>query len=373
MKLGLGLIIIVVGQLMFLCFFLFSTKQGKLLSNRLLGTFFLLLALNLIDLLLKYNGYDSYYRSLALVDDAFVLLYGPLIYLYSYSVIYKDVHWKTSWWWHFVPFVLLAGFMLLAQNLQPQEVQTQLLEDIEQGALPQIILVLMSLTFLHPLIYLMICFRMLRRYRLAIRQRFSNVSSIDLKWLDFTLWSVLLLLLIAALHAAAPAVLTRSYVYLSLLLMIIWLLFFVNRWLWKALKYSGLFEGIARGPDEKYQGSTLSIQERERLASALELHLQQDKPYLDSDLTIDQLAQSVNVTPKILSQVINQSYGKHFFEWINEYRIREAQKMLIERPQATVLEILYQCGYNSKSSFNNFFKRITGTTPSKFRAQQKNP
>ncbi|MDH3708703.1 MAG: helix-turn-helix domain-containing protein [Cyclobacteriaceae bacterium] len=369
-KLGLVLLIVVIGQLTFLCFFLFTSKQGKVLSNRILGIFFLLLAVNLIDLLLKFNGYDSFYRPLALVDDAFVLLYGPLIFLYSYTIIYKDVKWINRWWWHFVPFILLAFFMLLIQNLHPVSQQTQMLEDIDQFRLPKAIFLAMSLTYLHPLIYLLWSYRLLSQYRQSIRAQFSNIGTIDLKWLGFTLNSVLFLMVVAILHALAPVIFQTDFARLSLLVLIIWLLFFVNRWLLKALKHSELFEGIAALPKVKYRGSRLSEDEGGKLRLALERYLEDKKPYLDADLSIDQLANQMGTSAKKLSQVINQSYGQRFYEWVNGHRIAEAKELLVSQPDRTVLEILYQCGYNSKSSFNTFFKKYTGTTPTAFRVKK---
>lgn len=370
-KLGLALLIVVIGQLSFLCFFLFTSKQGKILSNRLLGLFFLLLALNLIDLLLKMNGYDSFYRPFALVDDAFVLLYGPLIYFYTFTIIHKDHKWKGQWAWHFVPFMLLAGYLILVQNLNPVVQQEQLLQDIEQFRLPKGIFLAMALTYLHPFIYLLLSYRLLYRYRQFIRQQFSNISAVDLRWLGFTLNSVLFLMLIAVLHALAPVIFETDFARLSLLILIIWLLFFINRLLLKALKYSELFDGLAVQPKAKYQGSSMTIDEIEDLKQQLESYLEERKPYLEADLSIDQLAGEIHTTPKKLSQLLNQSYGKRFYEWVNEYRIAEAQKMLLDQPDATILEVLYQCGYNSKSSFNTFFKKITGTTPTAFRSKQK--
>ncbi len=77
----------------------------------------------------------------------------------------------------------------------------------------------------------------------------------------------------------------------------------------------------------------------------------------------------MKLRPKLLSQAINEGLGKNFFEFINRYRIEEAKRLLTDPAdkKITVLEVLYQVGFNSKSSFNTVFKKQTGLTPSEFK------
>ena len=87
------------------------------------------------------------------------------------------------------------------------------------------------------------------------------------------------------------------------------------------------------------------------------------------ELTLDQLAGQLSMKAKLLSQVINEVLGQNFFDFINRYRIQEARRLLTNPvdPKVTVLEILYEVGFNSKSSFNTLFKKYTGLTPTEFR------
>ena len=77
----------------------------------------------------------------------------------------------------------------------------------------------------------------------------------------------------------------------------------------------------------------------------------------------------MEVRPKVLSQVINESLHQSFFDFVNRYRIEEAKQQLThpEDEAITILEILYNSGFNSKSSFNTLFKKYTGLTPTEFR------
>jgi AraC-like DNA-binding protein len=95
--------------------------------------------------------------------------------------------------------------------------------------------------------------------------------------------------------------------------------------------------------------------------------METEKPYLDDALTLQKLAEKISIPEKQLSILINQSAGKHFFDFINEFRINYAKTLLKEQPQLTVLEVLYEAGFNSKSSFYTAFKKETGITPTDYR------
>ncbi len=116
-------------------------------------------------------------------------------------------------------------------------------------------------------------------------------------------------------------------------------------------------------------GAIIADKEKSRLVDKLQQHMQAHKPYMQPDLTLDELAGQLSVKPKLLSQSINEILQQNFFEFINYYRIEEA-KRLLTRPKdkkITVLEVMYEVGFNSKSSFNTLFKKLTGLTPSEFK------
>jgi len=100
-------------------------------------------------------------------------------------------------------------------------------------------------------------------------------------------------------------------------------------------------------------------------------HLSKNKPFLEPDLTLNELAEQMQISSRQLSTLINIELGKSFFDLINGYRIEEAKRILKESQDSklTVLEVMYDVGFNSKSSFNTAFKKYTGTTPTAFKAQ----
>jgi AraC-like DNA-binding protein len=82
------------------------------------------------------------------------------------------------------------------------------------------------------------------------------------------------------------------------------------------------------------------------------------------------LAKKIKIHPNYLSQVINEKQGKTFFEYINTLRVEEFKRLvaLPESKQFTIMSLAYDCGFNSKSSFNKNFKKVTGQSPSEYLA-----
>ncbi|WP_412545921.1 helix-turn-helix domain-containing protein [Maricaulis sp. MIT060901] len=102
---------------------------------------------------------------------------------------------------------------------------------------------------------------------------------------------------------------------------------------------------------------------------SLRVRVESEQVYLDPDLNLERLAFLVAMTPREVSELLNQSAGMHFFDFINGYRVRHAQDLLERYPQHTILQILTDSGFNSKSSFNTAFKKQTGMTPSAYRSK----
>lgn len=120
---------------------------------------------------------------------------------------------------------------------------------------------------------------------------------------------------------------------------------------------------------EKYGSNRLSPEKAQQYLKMIQASIIQDQRYLQPDLSIQEVADSLKVSTKVVSQVINEQLKLNFSTFINGYRIAEAQRRLrseIYRPY-TIASIAYDCGFNSISSFNTTFKSITKQTPSQFR------
>jgi ligand-binding sensor domain-containing protein/AraC-like DNA-binding protein len=121
----------------------------------------------------------------------------------------------------------------------------------------------------------------------------------------------------------------------------------------------------------KYKTSHLDLSKLEDHVQTLESIMVRDKLFLDPDLTLADLASRLKLHSNHISRIINEQFGMSFNDYINKYRIEEVQKRLINPQYAdkTVLEIMYETGFYSKSVFNTAFKKFTGMTPSEYRKQ----
>jgi len=119
----------------------------------------------------------------------------------------------------------------------------------------------------------------------------------------------------------------------------------------------------------KYAKSGLSTEQLELHKSQLTNLMQMEQAYLDSELTLPRLAALVKCPVNHLSQVINSGFGMSFFDYLNQYRIEEAKKLLrLEEGQLqAILSIAFEVGFNSNSAFYAAFKKSSGQTPAQFR------
>lgn len=113
----------------------------------------------------------------------------------------------------------------------------------------------------------------------------------------------------------------------------------------------------------------LDDEDVERIAVRLGRVVDETEILFDPLLSMPKLANTIGATPNQLSHVLNQHLGKSFFDFVNEVRTREASRLLIEEPDRTILDIATSVGFNSKSTFNLAFKKITGRTPSVYRSE----
>lgn len=134
------------------------------------------------------------------------------------------------------------------------------------------------------------------------------------------------------------------------------------------IKNSGFFKPASLDDQPKYRTSSLTADQQQLLLSRLKDLMATGKPFLKSDFCLPDLADQLKTTVHTLSQVINDGLNQSFFEMTAEYRIEEAKRLLKEKSNIKVEEIAEEVGYNSKSSFNTSFKKLTGKTPSEWRS-----
>jgi AraC-like DNA-binding protein len=128
------------------------------------------------------------------------------------------------------------------------------------------------------------------------------------------------------------------------------------------------------GAGRKYQSTGLDNEHAQHHWEQLEVLMETEKPYLEPDLSLGELAQKLAIQSAQLSQVINSCARVNFYDFVNGYRIRAAQNLLLEGASRwSILDIALEAGFNSKSTFYTQFRKHVGMTPTAFRRQQSSP
>jgi TolB-like protein/AraC-like DNA-binding protein/Tfp pilus assembly protein PilF len=126
--------------------------------------------------------------------------------------------------------------------------------------------------------------------------------------------------------------------------------------------------GGSQGEVRKYRKTSIPKDVAGKLKSDLEAIMLKDRPWLDPMLNLSDLAEMINCSPNQLSQLLNEKVGKNFYDYVNEFRLRHFHELRRDpkNRQFTFLSLAYDSGFNSKTTFNSFFKKSTGVTPSEY-------
>lgn len=135
--------------------------------------------------------------------------------------------------------------------------------------------------------------------------------------------------------------------------------------------YKGLLqksEVFSLGHGKKYKKSALTKEIKTKYMETLTNYFKNEKPYLKSTITIQEVSKKIRIPVNHLSQVINEQFGYNFNDFINSYRIENAKNLLQQQnSSANILEVMLESGFNSKSVFNTAFKKFTNLTPTEYK------
>jgi len=371
------LFLLVLFLALFIAVFLFTANRGRRVSNLLLGAFFLSLALNLADSFLLIKQIYFSLPALALWGSNLLLVCGPLLYFYTQSVLYKDFSITRKKLLHLVPFAALTLATETAYLAAGYQKQIEILNNILVRHIPLAAYLVSLVIYVHFFAYLLAAFKLAQQYSKAAANQYSNAQKVTLQWLK-TLISFFLALMLVTLAGSYLSFRSSTTAYFFVLgLTVFLLLSFIVFMLFKALRNPEIFSQLeekevqAAAQPVKYASSILPDLEKRAVLETLQRYMQSRQPYFEPELTLDKLANMVGVKPKTLSLVINELLQQNFFEFVNSYRIEEAKRLLTNPAdkKITVMEVMYQVGFNSKSSFNTLFKKATGLTPGDFKKQ----
>lgn len=255
-------------------------------------------------------------------------------------------------------------------------------------------------------VYLYLMSRELVHYRKRIEERFSFKEQINLEWAVYSIFFfAMLTILINFSHYIGVSVFVYSRIVFNVISVIIIFFLFIKGFSQRnvfvpekmTLKEiipdipelyidykkenstavdDNLATGKANSPQDskpKYQHSTLTLEARTRIIDELELLVADAHFFFQKNLDIDQLSEQLKTNSTYVSQIINENFEKNFFHFVNEIRIKEAQKLLGDpgNDKYTIEALANSCGFNSRSSFHSAFKKVTGMTPAEYRNARK--
>jgi AraC-like DNA-binding protein len=378
------LIMTAVLSVMLACLLFIFHESERRLSSYLLGSFLLLYAIIPLDKVITY-GTEFHLvalntsRNLFLIGNAALLLEGVLLYLYVQSLTKKGFELQRKHLLHLIP---LAIYLAYAYNLYYQYDDLTkyrlivTLELFDHWSFKYFYLIRDSIRVGYGIagIYA------LYEYRAVIRGKFSEIQRIDMQWLvsivvGFLLYRAWMFIesLYSCVFLLAHGDSTPQYVQIMHMsgllsgyvacLLIVTLVFF-------GLRYSLILEGVDYVLSSGSENRSMNLDWR--TAKKLSDYMEEKKPYLEHNITIDELSQKMSIPTKTLSLLLNRHFGKNFFEYINSYRVEAAKQMLSSKNAKSIVDIMYESGFSSKSSFNDCFKRIVGVTPREYRKRNIN-
>jgi AraC-like DNA-binding protein len=359
--------IIAMFQLLVFIFFLIRKKSSRQ-SNKMLAIFLFVQLLIIYD----YETFSlkNYLINISLhlfyICTSFIFLAAPTFYLYVKSLTTANFLLQKKHILHAIPFMLATLIFVFYFHIHSDEIKRAIL--VGGGSLPSRFWIFYNIIVLSQiLIYFVIDLNILKNYRREIRQQYSSVKNINLYWLSFIIYAFFI-----AWISSVIVFVSRNYFWniLDTLVFLNFFAFFLffNYIFYKGLAHPEIFSGVEEKP--KYVSSKLTTDDAESYLLKLNTYMDSEKPYLNPTLTLKELSTELSIPSRYLSQIINEHMQSNFYDYISKYRIEEAKRLLSDIScDKTVLEILYEVGFNSKSSFNTAFKKFTGTTPSRFKKE----
>ncbi len=351
---------------LFLAIVLWLKKRNQQ-ANRLFALLLLSLSLHLLDYSLNISGLILAVPHLMFSSYPLLFVMAPLFYLYVRSYLGLAVRqgWRTVL--HFA-LAVLVFLSMLPFYLLPAATKITFLETVAEDAfqtIPTEQFIIMFLQIGQFLFYAALAYRLIQQQEKTVIQFRSNGNVPKIKWLKrstiaFGVFTLFYGLMTSILVLQNQYRVETDYVVVLLLALLIFVIGYV------ALSQPHLFaEGLKRGRNHKQltPSSALSLQVR------LEQLMIEEKPFLREELKINDVAQLLDIPAHHLSELLNNGLHTNFADFINNYRIETAKKLLLDPKRQTdkIITIAFDSGFNNKGTFNRVFKQLTGQTPSGWR------
>lgn len=359
----------------FVAFFLallIFTKKGKNRADVILGVWMLVIGTHLMGYYSYASGLVYDYPQFMWLNLPYPFIHGPMLFLYAQALTNPEKSKPKTWALHFIlPLFILVihiPFIFLPQK--------EILEILKQGGRNvkdwQSILHWVLLVISGPF-YVFTTHRLLSKHKKRILNQFSNQQKISLNWLRVLFYGMALMWFLIIFVGNDPLIFSAATVFTT----------FIGYY---GINQVGIFsnqhyrnEQIIPFREEinserkKYAKSGLNDEMAKVIHQELNQLMKTERLFTQPELSLNDLAARLDIHSNSLSQVINGIEGVNFYDYINSLRIEEFKRMASrpENQKFTLLGLAYECGFNSKSTFNRIFKKTTGMSPSEYMKSQK--
>lgn len=348
------------------------SRKPRQQTNNWLMVLLGLLLLHILGELYIYSGAYRYAPSIAGISFPLRVLMGPALYFYAVAVMSVERPSRRAYllalFWPFLVTALMLPFILFISPEQKLALADPATRDPQLWQIALLTCLFATGVFIMvTLVYLMAALKLHSRHREQLMARFSSIEAHSFNWLRWILWLWGGVWILFALEYALSA------------LGLYWLGSGVLLPVLEALVLTLFIHHVLNQPEleENYKGAklsatariaTLSEESMQQIAEKLLQAMQQERLYLQDDLSLYRLADVVGVSENHLSETFSQHLNTNFFQYINGFRIAAAQQQLRDKNKL-ISTIAYDVGFKSKSTFNTAFKKRLGTTPSDYRQE----
>lgn len=320
-------------------------------------------------------GFDLFYG----IRYGSWLLVGPLFYFYVGHISESTEIELRQYLFHFAPAIVFILFIpLLAQDfLSWRQVHYGMLTAFdafneEVSFLQYTYAAIFVLQFIHLLFYLVLSHKQINRYSQGLQNEYANIDLDSIRWLRILNITLMVILAFASIFLIIfffTRIYRRhlDYIYVLPMGFLMYIIGFRLAGVSWAKPQKESNQDIKQA--KKYEKSSLTQPLAHQYADRLASYVKSEKPYLNNNLKLSELATDLDIPYHHLSQVFNEQLQTTFFDYINQLRIETCKELIVQRPDANLLEIAFEAGFNNKTSFTNAFKKFENTTPSAYRRQ----
>ena len=350
------------------------------MANKLLA---LLILLPMFPILSNYKFYMGSVMSFPdwlFFSQVVFSFFGPIYLFYCLEMIGRPLRYSHNKLIHLIPAIAIS--VLWVNYLLSSDAEQQ--RFIESFSLSEVTSMEMMIASILPpfivLIYIVISAKIVYRQRLAYKEVYTNLESLKVDYIREFIYVIIVEMAVLAIVYFLFPIIYIDLIWTPLLANVMY--FYI---IYKSYNYGVIFSEedykdfqkmyaplnryIEDTKLKKYAGHALSEQRINEYALILKAGFENEQWYLDPELNLNVVSLKSGIASHYISRIVNQQFGRNFFDYVNAYRVEELKKKLENAAfdHIKLEEIAYMCGFNSKAAFQRAFKKHTDMTPSEYK------